>query len=143
LSKHQPAHLVTQTTTLLTQARLTETLDRVFPALDTTVDEWGAAHGDLGWTNVTTPEFWILDWEDWGSGPRGLDAASLWRASLAVPSLADRVWRERRADLECRSGKLAVLFLCAHLIEAGPERAGPLFEPASAMAEELHTDLRS
>ncbi|MFF4412397.1 hypothetical protein ACFYY8_07670 [Streptosporangium sp. NPDC001559] len=48
----------------------------------------------------------MFDWEDWGMAPYGLDAASLWGASLAVPALADRVRSERRDDLESRDGKL-------------------------------------
>lgn len=71
---------------------------QVFSDVDTTVEEWTAAHADLAWANLTTPNCYFLDWEDWGTAPRGWDAASLWSESLAVPALADRVYQERRAD---------------------------------------------
>jgi hypothetical protein len=73
----------------LTQERITATLRGVFPQLsaaETTVPEWCAVHADLDWSNVTAPQCWILDREDWGRGPRGFDAATLWVASLAYRS---------------------------------------------------------
>lgn len=85
---------------------------------DLTLDEWTPAHADLTWANVMGPEFCIIDWEDWGTAPRGLDAAALWGNALAVPTLADRVWNERRPDLESRPGRLMALFVCAKI--AGP-----------------------
>ncbi|WP_236569269.1 hypothetical protein [Streptomyces sp. MBT58] len=87
------------------------TIRQVFPEVaNLTVDEWASAHADLTWANVMGPQFCIIDWEDWGIAPRGLDAATLWGNALAIPALADRVWNERRRDLESRSGQLMALF---------------------------------
>ncbi|MFH9227512.1 hypothetical protein [Streptomyces lydicus] len=80
---------------------------------NTTVEEWRPAHADLTWANVTGPEFYMIDWEVRGIVPRGLDAATLRGHSLAVPAIAERVWSERRPDLESRPGRLMALFLCA------------------------------
>ncbi|MGI9001660.1 MAG: hypothetical protein ACR2GH_08325 [Pseudonocardia sp.] len=84
-------------TELMTQDRLTAAIAGAFgQRVDTTVEHWVPAHGDLNWANLTAPVCWVLDWEDWGRAPRGLDAATLWRASLAMPALAERV-RSRAA----------------------------------------------
>ena len=56
--------------------------------------EWVPAHADLNWADLTRLECWILDWEDHGLAPRGLDAATLWVSSLTVPPIAERVYRE-------------------------------------------------
>jgi hypothetical protein len=127
----------------VTQAWFSSTISQVFPDVDATIDEWRTAHGDLTWANLTAPRCYFLDWEDWGTGPRGLDAATLWAESLAVPTLADRIYQERQADLDSRSGKLARLFECAYLIAAGASYAGPLFEPANAFAADLLNELQT
>lgn len=101
--------------------------------VDSTVDEWRTAHGDLTWANLTAPGCVLLDWEDWGSAPRGFDAATLLLCSLAVPALADRIRAEFADDLASRSGQVAVLALCADLL-ASPESAGPFLDSASAEA---------
>jgi hypothetical protein len=111
--------------------------------VNTTVTEWTAAHADLAWTNLTAPNCYLLDWEDWGMAPRGWDAATLWSASFAVPTLADRVLLERRGDLDNRTGKLVQLYHCAELISAPAGYAGPLLEPAKASAAKLLTELRA
>jgi hypothetical protein len=140
------AHTTTRTATPglrpITQARLTGTIHRVFPDLVTTVTEWTPAHADLAWANLTAPNCYLLDWEDWGMAPRGFDGAMLWSESLAVPALADRVYQERRADLESATGRLARLYYCAQLIAAG-DHSGPLLEPATTSAAKLLTDLRT
>lgn len=126
------------------QSRITQTIDRVFPdQVDSTVDEWAVAHADLAWANLTAPKCVFLDWEDWGTAPRGYDAACLWRESLAVPVLADRVHRERQAELDSRSGRIAQLYACAVIIGAPAGYAGPHLEPAQKAASELLNDLRA
>ncbi|HEY3752889.1 MAG TPA: hypothetical protein VGL80_27195 [Pseudonocardiaceae bacterium] len=140
------AHTTTRTATLsgetVTQLRLAGTIHRVFPDVHATINEWTVAHADLGWANLTAPTCYFLDWEDWGTAPRGWDAAMLWSQSLAVPALAERVATERTADLASRSGKLTQLFHCAGLIAAGAGYAGQLFEPVQAAAARLLIDLR-
>lgn len=96
--------IATPDTVTITQARVTQEITSTFGDLDTTLADWRPAHADLNWANVTGPMFCLFDWEDWGMAPRGLDAASLWGNSLAVPGLGERVWRERREDLEVGTG---------------------------------------
>jgi hypothetical protein len=136
LAAASTTRVATLHTTPMTQVRLTEAITSVFGDIDTRVEEWVPAHADLTWANLTGPDCWLLDWEDWGLAPRGLDAAMLWSASLAVPGLAERVQRERRVDLDSRSGRLAQLFFCAELL-ADVDYAGVLAEPARRAADWL------
>jgi hypothetical protein len=101
------------------------------------------AHADLHWGNLTAPQCNLLDWEDWGLAPGGLDAATLWGFSLGVPSLAERVEREFRADLDTRSGKLAKLLFCANAAQAAARHGTqmPFTGPARHMAAILMGDL--
>ncbi len=87
----QPApRVATPDTETIDQELVTATICTAFPEVtDTRVDEWRLAHADLTWANVMGPEFCMIDWEDWGMAPRGLDAATLWGG---MPSLS-RVWR--------------------------------------------------
>src|SRR5260221_5136324 len=106
-------------------------IETAFPSqLDSTIEEWATAHADLNWANLTGPAFGILDFEDWGRAPRGLDAANLWRSSLSVPEVADKVYRRRRADLECRTGQIMMLFYCAEIMSWADDT-----EPSLAMAK--------
>jgi hypothetical protein len=96
--------------------------------------------GSLGWANLTGPTLWILDWEDFGSAPRGLDAATLWAGSLAVPEVADKVLESRRRDLDSRTGQIMMLFKCAELLSWADERE-PLYAPTRREAERLRAFL--
>ncbi|MGH3888714.1 MAG: phosphotransferase [Pseudonocardiaceae bacterium] len=128
------------------QEHLTLRINQVFPGeVDTTVDEWVTAHADLHWGNLTAPDCYLLDWEDWGAAPRGLDAAVLWGFSLRVPTLAARVQREFQTDLQTRSGKLAQLLFCSNVIRVNAKRAdpSPLVQPAKLAAETLLAELRA
>jgi hypothetical protein len=125
----------------LTQERVTDTIHQVFPDIDTAIDEWTTAHGDLAWANLTAPNCVILDWEDWGRAPRGYDAAVLWSESFAIPELAERVYKERRDDLDSHTGRLMRLYRCAALISVG-DRAGILLEPAKSHAVQLVSELQ-
>ncbi|RFS86774.1 hypothetical protein D0T12_00300 [Actinomadura spongiicola] len=108
--------------------------------IDTTVDHWTLAHGDLHWANLTGPELAIIDWEGIGPAPRGFDAAHLHAYTLGVPEVAARV-RDVFADvLETREGRLAELTVAAILLQAAdrdpvhaalaPLRPKPCPEPA-------------
>ncbi|MGB3440637.1 MAG: hypothetical protein WBA97_17970 [Actinophytocola sp.] len=143
LAKHPTTRVATSAGSRITRERIGTTIHQVFPDVDTTITEWTTAHADLAWANVTAPNCCFLDWEDWGLAPRGYDAAILWRESLAVPALAERVRRERQADLGTRSGRLSQLYACAVIIEAGADYAGPQFEPAQAAAATLLGALRT
>lgn len=118
LARQRTPRIATPDTEVITQELVTQEIERAFPGqVDTALTEpWVPAHADLGWANVTWPGCWIIDWEDWGMAPRGLDSANLWASSLGIPGLAERVWQERRADLEPRPGKLMALFCCAKIL---------------------------
>lgn len=144
LAAQTTTRVATPHTVPISQERVTATIERVFPGrVETIVTEWAAAHADLAWANLTAPECWLLDWEDWGLAPRGWDAATLWGNSLAVPELAERVQREYQADLDSRSGLLSQLFFCAGIIAAGEDYAGPLAEPSRREAFRLVSSLQS
>ncbi|MEU9590784.1 hypothetical protein AB0D84_13795 [Streptomyces sp. NPDC048193] len=143
LAAQRTHRLATPDTETATQELVTGTIRAVFPEVDATVDEWTPAHADLTWANVTGPEFCIIDWEDWGMVPRGLDAATLWGNSLAVPALAQRVWAERRPDLESRSGRLMALFFCAKVVGPHAHPQDPRLEPARKEAARLIAELHS
>ncbi|MET8590386.1 hypothetical protein [Streptomyces sp. NPDC005078] len=143
LAAQHTNRIATPDTETLTQELVTETVHSVFPGVDTAVVEWRPAHADFNWANMTAPVFCVFDWEDWGMAPCGLDAATLWGASLAVPALADRVRSERRDDLESRDGKLMTLFVAAKILGpyADPDdpRLGAARETAERVVKELQT----
>ncbi len=128
------------------QDHLSRRIAEVFGVqVNSTIDEWTTAHGDLHWGNLTAPDLHVLDWEDWGRGPRGLDAATLWGHSLGVPRVAARVQAEFDADLSARSGKIAQLLFCANVLRAHG-RSGktmPFTEPARAASRALVSELSS
>jgi hypothetical protein len=92
---------------------------------------WETVHGDLHWANLMGPEFGLLDWELWGRGPVGTDAATLFCYSLLVPETAERV-RDTFADmLNTDAGQLAQLYAAARLLHRvgkgdHPDLATPL-----------------
>ncbi|MFD0120201.1 hypothetical protein [Streptomyces virginiae] len=143
LASQQTPRIATPDTVTITQDEVTQTLKEVFPSIaDTQISQWTPAHADLTWANVMGPEFSIIDWEDWGMAPRGLDAATLWGNALAVPVLADRVHRERRADLESRDGKLMSLFFLSKIVGPHAYEEDPLLAPGRKEAERLVAELQ-
>lgn len=115
--------------------------------IDAKIPEWRTSHGDLHWANITAPQLNLLDWEGWGAGPRGLDAATLWAFSLGVPALANRIHSEFAADLDTRSGQLARLFMCIELLRMvdnfGDHRhlKEPLTYAATALVRDLSNSM--
>ncbi|MDT0267952.1 hypothetical protein RM844_16860 [Streptomyces sp. DSM 44915] len=132
LAEQTTTRVATPDTDTISRSVVTEVIQKAFPeaTIDVSLDEWATAHADLSWANLTTPECYILDWEDWGMAPRGLDAARLLVSSLDVPEVAERVRHERRDDLGSRTGKLMSLFYCSKLVpyvdEGAPVRAEAL-----------------
>ncbi|MFC9736634.1 hypothetical protein ACFVKC_01795 [Streptomyces noursei] len=144
LANHETQRVATPDTETVTQALVTESIRGVFSSdIDTTVECWVPAHADLNWANMTAPTFSLFDWEDWGNAPQGLDAASLWGSSLAVPALADRVLRERRSDFESRDGKLMTLFVCSKILGPYAHPEDPRLEPARRMADQVIAELQA
>ncbi|MFG2439689.1 hypothetical protein [Streptomyces sp. NPDC048508] len=143
LASQQTPRIATPDTVTITQEQVTQTLGAVFPVVaDTRIERWAPAHADLTWANVMGPEFSLIDWEDWGMAPRGLDAATLWGNALAVPGLADRVHRERRTDLESRDGKLMSLFFLSKIVGPYAYEEDPLLAPARREAARLVAELQ-
>ncbi|MCX4751171.1 hypothetical protein OG455_37670 [Kitasatospora sp. NBC_01287] len=144
LAGQRTTRVATPDTVTITQAVVTEAILAAFPgAIETAVTQWVPAHADLNWANVTGPRFCLFDWEDWGNAPRGLDSASLWASSLAVPALADRVRRERRHELESRDGKLMTLFVCSKIIGPDAHPEDPRVEPARREAARIVEELQA
>lgn len=127
------------------QDHLTRRINQVFDGeVDTTIDDWTTANTDVHWGNVTAPDCYLLDWEDWGKGPRGLDAATLWGHSLLVPAVAGRIQQDFAADLGSRSGRLGQLLFCANVIRLNADKPipSPLLGPARAEADRLLQELQ-
>jgi hypothetical protein len=138
LAAQSTTRVATPDTVVITQAHVDEVIRLIFPgAVDTAIEHWVPAHADVNWANVTSPQFCLFDWEDWGTAPRGLDSASLWGQSLAVPALADRVRQERDADLGSRDGAVMALFVCAKITGPYAHPEDPRQEPARRAAEQL------
>ncbi|KUO13656.1 hypothetical protein [Streptomyces sp. DSM 15324] len=144
LAAQHTGRVATPDTVTITQTLVTETIRSAFPGdFDTTVERWVPAHADLNWANMTAPVFSVFDWEDWGNAPRGLDSATLWGSSLAVPALADRVLHERRHDFESRDGKLMTLFTCSKILGPGAHPEDPRLESACRRAEQVVSELQA
>ena len=94
------------------------------------VDHWETVHGDLHWNNLLGPQLGILDWEMWGRGPAGSDAATLYCLSLLAPATANRVHEVFADVLDSPAGRIAQLFTAARLLthtaQDCPELAAPL-----------------
>lgn len=90
--------------------------ERFGEAIDPTIDEWTTCHGDMHWANLTCPDLYILDWEGWGLGPKGLDPAFLLGYSLLQPDVAQIIATSFRDKLESTSGKKSILFVYAELL---------------------------
>ena len=90
--------------------------ERFGTEIDTQVQTWTTVHGDIHWANLTSSECWILDWEAWGQGPLGLDAAFLFCFSLRQPEIAHRVYQYFKDWLNTSDGIRSQLFACAELI---------------------------
>ncbi|MDT3395631.1 hypothetical protein RKE29_03025 [Streptomyces sp. B1866] len=140
LAAQKTTRVATPDTVTVTQASVDEVIRRAFPdaTVDTSLNDWTAAHADLSWANLTTPACYLLDWEDWGMAPRGLDSAKLWASSLDVPEVAERVRHERRNDLGSQTGKLMSLFCCSKLVPYVDEGA-PVRKEALRLLDELET----
>ncbi|WP_369212321.1 hypothetical protein [Streptomyces flavofungini] len=142
LAAQRTSRVASPDTETITQALVTETIQSAFGgSFDTTVEQWVPAHADLNWANMSAPTFSLFDWEDWGNAPRGLDSASLWASSLAVPALADRVRRERYADFASRDGMLMTLFVCSKILGPHAHPQDPRLEPVRRMTDQIVQEL--
>ena len=136
LAKSSTTRLATPDLEPISVERVRAAIAKVFPDADAPIEEWTTAHADLNWANMTGPQLRILDWEDWGRAPRGLDAANLWFSSLTVPGLAEKVLHHCQADLESPTGRTMRLFKCAELLIWADESEA-LRDPAAQAAQIL------
>jgi hypothetical protein len=90
---------------------------------------------------VLAPDLAIVDWELWGRGPVGYDAATLYCHSLLVPELAAQV-HETFADLlDSPDGRLAQLAAAGRMLHritgSGdyPDLEAPLRRHVTELAE--------
>ncbi|MEW2120490.1 hypothetical protein AB0945_36045 [Streptomyces sp. NPDC005474] len=144
LAAQDTRRIATPDTVTITQDLVTRSIRNAFYGdFDTTVERWVPAHADLNWANMTAPTFHLFDWEDWGNAPRGLDSASLWGSSLAIPALADRVHEERRRDFESRDGKVMTLFVCSKILGPDAHPEDPRLQPARRMTEQIVAELQT
>ncbi len=81
------------------------------------VNNWETVHGDLHWGNLLQPQFGILDWEMWGQGPVGTDAATLCLHSLLNPSVFHRIYSEFADILDRPDGITAQLWVAARMMK--------------------------
>lgn len=101
-----------------------------------TIEQWETVHGDLHWANLLDP-LGILDWELWGRGPRGTDAATLYCYSLASPNLARQV-RDSFPVLGTPDGRRAQFCVAARLLRRAKLGDHPqLVEPLRRHVREL------
>ncbi|MGH3929340.1 MAG: phosphotransferase [Pseudonocardiaceae bacterium] len=81
------------------------------------INHWETVHGDLHWGNLLKPQLGILDWEMWGQGPVGTDAATLYCYSLLNPDMAHRVHSEFAEILDDPNGVIAQLWVAVRLLK--------------------------
>ncbi|MGI8308128.1 aminoglycoside phosphotransferase [Saccharopolyspora hattusasensis] len=84
--------------------------------LDAHVGQWETVHSDLHWNNLLQPEFGLLDWEGWGRGPAGTDAATLLCCSVLAPTTYRDVRAIFRDVLDSPTGRVAQLYATARLL---------------------------
>jgi hypothetical protein len=77
---------------------------------------WATAHGDFHYANLCGPDLCLLDWEGWGTAPRGYDAAMLHSYSLLVPDAAERIRYELGHILDTPDGHFAELAVISELL---------------------------
>ncbi|MET9226137.1 phosphotransferase [Lentzea sp. NPDC003310] len=106
--------------------------------VDTNVTAWATVHGDLHWNNLMQPEFGLLDWEMWGTGPAGTDVATLLCYSLLVPSAVEQIRANFGDALDSEAGRVAQLYAASRLLRRmdkgdNPDLAQPLLAHANSL----------
>ncbi|MGH3516659.1 MAG: aminoglycoside phosphotransferase [Haloechinothrix sp.] len=93
------------------------------------VEKWETVHGDLHWNNVFGPDFGLIDWEMWGTGPAGTDAATLHAFGLLVPEIARKVYDVFADVLGTPAGLVAQIHVAARLLHRAPNEFPDLADP--------------
>ena len=101
------------------------------------ITEWVTIHGDLHFANLTLDGPVLLDWEGWGIGPVGYDAALLYAYSLLAPATAACVRAEFAEVLDSPSGRTALLIVATELLQSASRGDHPeLVPPLRRLVEE-------
>jgi transcriptional regulator with XRE-family HTH domain len=138
LERHGCARIAIVDGQPVTESHIVRVAASVWPRLVSgSIAEWSSAHGAMTWAKLTSPGCRIINWTRWGRAPRGLDAATLWSFSLAVPHLAARIWATRRTELESPTGTMVALYSLARILTDPATSAGPLAAPARHAAARL------
>ena len=115
-SLHRLASVPTTRITV-TQTRVNGLVRAAFGHRNPQVNRWETVHGDLHWGNLLQPRLGIIDWEMWGQGPAGTDAATLYCHSLLNSDMAHRVHGEFADILDSPDGVVAQLWVAARLLK--------------------------
>ncbi|MEU9605014.1 aminoglycoside phosphotransferase [Streptomyces sp. NPDC048057] len=100
------------------------------------IRRWETVHGDLHWANLFDP-LAVVDWELWGRGPAGTDAATLYCYSLTNPRLARKVL-DHFPLLDTPDGHRAQLYVAARLLHRAELGDHPgLTRPLNELAQRL------
>lgn len=91
--------------------------ERFGTEIKTNIKKWVTVHGDIHWANLTQPRCWILDWESWGKGPAGLDAAFLLCFSLNQPPMFKNISNLFKDEFNSADGYISLLFACSELMK--------------------------
>lgn len=129
----------TPTDRFATYPRSTARVREVF-GVNLAVTEYATVHGDMHWAHLTQPECAVMDWEMWGHGPAGHDAARLYLTSLLVPPVNRRVHETFGDILDSPAGLVTQVYAAANLLRRAdefPELAEPLRNYAGPLADKL------
>lgn len=103
------------------------------------VGELNTAHGDVNWSNLTHPQFVLLDWELWGAAPLNYDVGYLMAFSAVSPDLVRRLENVFAEELAQPGAAAVQLYNIAKLlasVDAG-QCSASVREPLMRMADEL------
>lgn len=126
-------HIIRSTSTnrvSITQDKVTHRVKMAFGAQsDLQIKHWETIHGDMHWSNLVEPNFGLLDWEFWGHGPFGTDAATLYCYSLLVPTMARKVYATFGEVLNTPAGRTAQVYAAARLLNRAEQDYPDIISP--------------
>lgn len=129
-----PTHRVHKTQARL-DARSREVFGETIP-----VRRRETVHGDLHWGNVFDP-LALIDWDHWGTGPVGTNAATLYCYAQIAPATSRQVRATFADRLDSPDGRIAQLHVLARLLSRitvmgdHPELEGSLRAQARELLE--------
>lgn len=103
--------------------------------------DWCTCHGDLHWKNLTAPNLTLLDWENWGTAPRGYDVARLIVYAAHVPQVQKQLHDIFADEFDSLTGVVVLLFALGMVKSdiAGGTADAALGAPIDRMADVLLT----